>query len=103
MLLLYYFSPSAPIRNGEAAIPNPAAILNQPAAILTGIAHSESTNLNVYYSPIYISVEPSSQLFVPAGRDGRIVVKLRNDGVGDFFLISGGVDKNFFQQFDYSQ
>jgi hypothetical protein len=40
---------------------------------------------------------------VPPGSDGRIVLTLRNDGIGDVFYVSGGDDKNFFLQFDYSQ
>lgn len=57
----------------------------------------------VFFSPVRINIDQASQLYVPPGTDGRIIVLLKNDGVGDFFLLSGGDDKNFFIQFDYAQ
>lgn len=98
-------STSAPIRNGGinqvgAPVLNPVAapIVNTGAVgALIGGASS------LFYPPVRINIDQSSQLYVPPGSDGRIVVILKNDGVGDFFLISGGDDKNFFIQFDYAQ
>lgn len=54
----------------------------------------------VFFPPIRIGVDPTSQLYVPPGSDGRITVLLKNDGIGDVFFVSGADDKNFFLQFD---
>lgn len=96
---------SAPIRNG--GIVNAAPILNPVAAPIVNTgpvgALVSGGASQVFFSPVRINIDQSSQLYVPPGTDGRITVLLKNDGVGDFFLLSGGDDKNFFIQFDYSQ
>ncbi|KAK4002444.1 hypothetical protein OUZ56_004273 [Daphnia magna] len=94
-----------PIRNG--GIVNAAPILNPVAAPIVNTgpvgALVSGGASQVFFSPVRINIDQSSQLYVPPGTDGRITVLLKNDGVGDFFLLSGGDDKNFFIQFDYSQ
>ncbi|EFX84479.1 hypothetical protein DAPPUDRAFT_99651 [Daphnia pulex] len=97
---------SAPIRNG--GIVNAAPILNPVASpiVNTGTAGAlvGGGASQVFFSPVRINIDQASQLYVPPGTDGRIIVLLKNDGVGDFFLLSGGRDdKNFFIQFDYAQ
>ncbi|EFX77021.1 hypothetical protein DAPPUDRAFT_306032 [Daphnia pulex] len=96
---------SAPIRNG--GIVNAAPILNPVASpiVNTGTAGAlvGGGASQVFFSPVRINIDQASQLYVPPGTDGRIIVLLKNDGVGDFFLLSGGDDKNFFIQFDYAQ
>ena len=57
----------------------------------------------MFFPAVRITVSEDSDLYIPPGAEGRVIVILRNDGVGDLFLISGGDDKNFFQQFEYSQ
>jgi len=98
-------STSAPIRNG--GIVNAAPILNPVAApiVNTGTAGAlvGGGASQVFFSPVRINIDQASQLYVPPGTDGRIIVLLKNDGVGDFFLLRGGDDKNFFIQFDYTQ
>lgn len=98
-------STSAPIRNG--GIVNGAPILNPVAApiVNTGAVGAlvGGGASQVFFSPVRINIDQASQLYVPPGTDGRIIVLLKNDGVGDFFLLSGGDDKNFFIQFDYAQ
>lgn len=42
--------------------------------------------------PYHIEVENSSQLYVPLGSKGRIVVKLKNYGDPGAFFISGVTD-----------
>lgn len=96
---------SAPIRNGginqvQAPVLNPVAapIVNTGAVgALVGGASP------LFYPPVRINVDQSSQLYVPPGSEGRITVLLKNDGVGDFFFISGIIDKNLAIQFDFNQ
>ena len=91
---------SAPIRNsGIINLPPPLGGI--PPGIPPGAIGLPGQP--VFFPPVRISVDPSSQLYVPPGSDGRIVITLRNDGAGDVFYVSGGDDKNFFLQFDYSQ
>ena len=99
-------STSAPNRNGgivqigsPALNPIASPIINSGAvgALIGGGASP------LFYPPVRINVDQSSQLYVPPGTDGRIIVLLKNDGPGDFFFITGGDDKNFFLQFDYNQ
>ena len=96
---------SAPIRNsGIMNLPPPLlnpALAGVPPGVPPGAIGLPG--VPVFFPPVRISVDPSSQLYVPPGSDGRIVLTLRNDGIGDVFYVSGGDDKNFFLQFDYSQ
>lgn len=98
-------STSAPIRNG--GIVQVGSPVLQPVA--SPIINSGAVGALIggggplFYAPVRINIDQSSQLYVPPGTDGRIVALLKNDGPGDYFLISGGDDKNFFLQFDYAQ
>jgi len=116
--------PASILNSGVGSIPNSggapllnsagARVINNPPVIggvggIGGIGGNGGFGgigggLNQLYFPaVRITVSEESDLYIPPGAEGRIIVILRNDGVGDFFLISGGDDKNFFQQFEYSQ
>lgn len=95
----------APILNsGGGPLPNPVGsrVINNPVSPIIGGGVAGGLN-QVFFPAVRITVSEESDLYIPPGAEGRIIVILRNDGVGDFFLISGGDDKNFFQQFEYSQ
>lgn len=94
-----------PIRNGGIMNLPPPLLNPALAGVPPGVPPGAIglPGVPVFFPPVRISVDPSSQLYVPPGSDGRIVLTLRNDGIGDIFYVSGGDDKNFFLQFDYSQ
>jgi hypothetical protein len=76
---------------------NPGAIPGVPGA---GFPPYNINTLQVFFPPVIVTVDQSSQLYVPPGAEGRITVNLRNDGIGDFFIVSGADDKGFFLAFD---
>lgn len=94
---------SAPIRNGgitQVASP----ILGPVAApIINTAAVGALIGGPVFYPPVRINIDQSSQLYISPGAEGRILVLLKNDGVGDFFFITGQDDKGFFVQFEFNQ
>ena len=90
------FGSSPIVQPGRGPIVNPA--LN-PVAGVGGIGGIGVQSL--YFSPIIITVDPTSQLWVPPGAEGQIVLVLKNDGLADFFLLSAVFDYNFFVQFEY--
>ena len=81
---------------GPIGIPVGGGPIGGPLGINPGGIGPQS----LFFSPVRINVDPTSQLYVPPGSDGRIIVLLKNDGVGDVFFLSGGDDKNFFLAFD---
>lgn len=101
--LLAYKTASAPIRNGGInQVPSP--ILNPVASpIVNTGAVGALIGGPVFYPPVRINIDPSSQLYIPPGAEGRITLLLKNDGVGDFFFISAMDDRAFPIQFDYPQ
>ena len=92
----------AALRSPVAApIMNPGGGINFPIGAAPFGAGGIGPQI-VSFPPVRIGVDPSSQLYVPPGSDGRVIVQLKNDGVSDVFFVSGGDDKNFFLQFDQS-
>lgn len=88
-----------------AAVRSPVAAPIMNPAIPPGINPIAGVNAgpqSVFFPPIRIGVDQASQLYIPPGSDGRIIVQLKNDGIGDLFFVSGADDKNFFLQFDQS-
>jgi len=112
-----------PINNGNNFFPNENGVpVMRPAASMVNsggsIVNSPGSRIvnsgllnplagagfnSVYFPYIRITVDKESELYIPPGAEGKIIITLKNDGPSDLFLISGGDDKNFFQQFEYSQ
>ena len=91
------------MNTASSALVNQDPLLNPVVAPILNPGLGGVGTVPYFFPPVRINVDQSSQLYVPPGSDGRITVLLTNDGVGDFFLISGGDQKGFFLQFDFVQ